>query len=225
MEAIAYLISGKIANPSLPDFYPLCPLHDPAAPRHFFVDFQEGHDLGYVEPMTKILENRPVDRLAFRGASVFCRRIISTSLFVALTVSLAAARDLAVVSNKANSVATISVADLVKVCKAQTNRWPDGKPVTLIMRAPSAPEMKLFLEKVYELPEAQVQDLIATANHGRANHPAIMIADSDEELVNKVASIPGAVGIVDVYAINSSVAVVKLAGKLPLEPGYLLHGN
>ena len=40
-----------------------------------------------------------------------------------------------------------------------------------------------------------------------------------------VASIPGAVGVVDVYAINSSVAVVKLAGKLPLEPGYLLHGN
>ena len=49
--------------------------------------------------------------------------------------------------------------------------------------------------------------------------------DSDEELVNKVASIPGAVGVVDVYAINSSVAVVKLGGKLPLEPGYLLHGN
>jgi hypothetical protein len=40
-----------------------------------------------------------------------------------------------------------------------------------------------------------------------------------------VASIPGAVGIVDVYSINSSVAVLKIAGKLPLEPGYFLHGN
>jgi hypothetical protein len=56
-------------------------------------------------------------------------------------------------------------------------------------------------------------------------HPAIMMVDSDEELVNKVASIPGAVGVVDVYSINSGVAVVKIAGKLPLEPGYLLHGN
>ena len=156
---------------------------------------------------------------------MFYRKLISTSLFVAVSVSLASARDLAVVSNKANSLATISVPDLVKVCKAQTNRWPDGKPVTLIMRAPSLPEMKLFMEKIYELPEAQVKDLIATANHGRANHPAIMIVDSDEELVNKVAAIPGAVGVVDVYAINSSVSVVKLAGKLPLEPGYLLHGN
>ena len=122
-------------------------------------------------------------------------------------------------------MAAITLPDLVKVCKAQTNRWPDGRPVTLIMRAPSSPEMKIVLEKVFELPEAQVKELIATANHGRVGHPAIMIADSDEELVNKVASIPGAVGVVDVYSINSSVSVVKLAGKLPLEPGYLLHGN
>ena len=85
--------------------------------------------------------------------------------------------------------------------------------------------MKFFLEKIYELPDAQVKELIATANHGRMGHPAIMIVDSDEDLVDKVASLPGAVGVVDVYAINSSVAVVKLGGKLPLEPGYLLHGN
>jgi hypothetical protein len=183
------------------------------------------YDLGYVEPITKILENRPVVGFLFGGASVFYRKMMSLSLFLAVSVSLAAARDLAVVSNKANSLAAISLPDLLKVCKAQTNRWPDGKPVTLIMRAPSAPEMKLFLQKVYELPEAQVKDLISTANHGRANHPAILIVDSDEELVNKVASTPGAVGVVDVYAINSSVSVVKLAGKLPLEPGYLLHGN
>ena len=153
------------------------------------------------------------------------RRVISVCLFLAASVSLAAARDLALVSNKSNGVSVVTLAELVKICKAQTNRWPDGKPVTFIMRAPSTPEMKTFLEKVYELPEGQVKDLIATANHGRTNHPAIMVVDSDEELVNKVASIPGAVGVVDVYAINSSVSVVKIAGKLPLEPGYLLHGN
>jgi hypothetical protein len=160
-----------------------------------------------------------------KGASVFYRQLIKIALLVAASSSLAAARDLAVVANKTNGLSTITVPDLVKVCKAQTNRWPDGKPVTLIMRAPSAPEMKVILEKIFELPEAQVKDLIASANHGRANHPAIMVVDSDEDLVNKVASIPGAVGIVDVYSINSSVSVVKLGGKLPLEPGYLLHGN
>jgi hypothetical protein len=153
------------------------------------------------------------------------RQILTVSLLFAASVSLAAARDLAVVSNKTNSLSAISLPDLVKVCKGQNNHWPDGKSVTFIMRNPSVPEMKFFLEKVYELPESQVRELISTANHGRTGHPAVMIVDSDEDLVNKVASIPGAVGVVDVYAINSSVAVVKVAGKLPLEPGYLLHGN
>jgi hypothetical protein len=63
------------------------------------------------------------------------------------------------------------------------------------------------------------------ANRGRTGHPAIVVVASDEDLINTVASIPGAVGIVDVYSINSSVAVVKIGGRLPLEPGYLLHGN
>jgi len=136
-----------------------------------------------------------------------------------------AARDLAVVANKANTVSAIGLPELVKICKAEMNRWPDGTPIMFIMRAPAIPELKLLLEKVYEMPADQVKDLIATANHGRTNHPAIMIVNSDEDLVNKVASLPGAVGVVDVYAINSSVVVVKVAGKLPLEPGYVLHGN
>lgn len=153
------------------------------------------------------------------------RRVVNVFILVVASVSLAAARDLALVSNKTNAVNAVTLADLIKVCKAQTSKWSDGKPVTFVMRAPSTPEMKIFVEKVYAMPEKEVNELIAAANHGRSNHPAIMVVDTDEELVNKVASIPGAIGIVDVYAINSSVAVVKLGGKLPLEPGYLLHGN
>ncbi len=153
------------------------------------------------------------------------QRLLRISIFLLVSASLASARDLALVSNKSNAVSVMTVAELVKVCKAQNNRWPDGKPVTFIMRSPSAPEMKLVLEKVYDMPESEVNSLIVTSNHGRPNHPAILVVASDEELVNKVASLPGAIGLVDVYSINSSVAVVKIAGKLPLEPGYLLHGN
>jgi ABC-type phosphate transport system substrate-binding protein len=153
------------------------------------------------------------------------QRLIRLLILLFLASSFAAARDIALVSNKANTVDSISAADLVKVCKAQTERWPDGKPVTFVMRSPSDPEMKIILEKVYGMSERELSGLIMTSNHGRASHPAIVIVSSDEDLVNKVASIPGAIGVVDVYSINSSVAVLKIGGKLPLEPGYLLHGN
>lgn len=162
---------------------------------------------------------------AFGRPRVLYQRFLRVSIFVIVCASLASARDLALVSNKSNTVAAVTVADLVKICKAQNNRWPDGKPVTFVMRSPSVPEMKVVMEKLYGMSESEVNSLIVTSNRGRPNHPAILIATSDEELVNQVASTPGAIGVVDVYSINSSVAVVKIAGKLPLEPGYLLHGN
>ena len=142
-----------------------------------------------------------------------------------IAASLAAARDIALVSNKSNAVGALTVTDLVRLCKAQTSHWPNGKPVTFVMRSPSAPEMKLILEKIYGMSENELNSLIVTSNRGRPAHPAILVATSDDELLNKVASTPGAIGVVDVYSINSSVAIVKIGGKLPLEPGYLLHGN
>jgi ABC-type phosphate transport system substrate-binding protein len=147
------------------------------------------------------------------------------AIFVLAGTSLAAARDIALVSNKSTNKGDMTVVELVKVCKAQANHWPDGKPITFVMRSPSAPEMKMVLEKVYGMSQAELNSLIVTSNRGRAAHPAILVVESDEELINKVASTPGAVGVVDVYSINSSVTIVKIAGKLPLEPGYLLHGN
>jgi hypothetical protein len=162
---------------------------------------------------------------------VLWQRVAHISIFLFLTGALASARDLALVSNKTNhlsqsgAVLAITLPDLVKVCKAQINHWPDGKPVTFVMRSPSTPEMKVVLEKLYGMSESEVKGLIVTSNNGRPGHPAILVVNSDDELVDKVASLPGAIGVVDVYSINSSVVVVKIAGKLPLEPGYLLHGN
>jgi phosphate transport system substrate-binding protein len=156
---------------------------------------------------------------------VFCGKLARLSILLLISTSLASARDLALVSNKANGTKAITLPELVKICRGENNRWPDGKPVTLIMRSPTSPEMRVVLQKVYGLSEKGVADLIVSANHGRAGHPAILLVAADDDVINQVASLPGAVGIVDVYSINSSVAVLKVAGKSPLEPGYLLHGN
>ncbi|MGO9126916.1 MAG: substrate-binding domain-containing protein [Terriglobales bacterium] len=139
--------------------------------------------------------------------------------------AMAAAKDIALVSNKTNHVEAVSMAELVKICKGQTERWSDGKAVSLVMRDPASPAMRLVLEKVYGISKEEVPGLITTANHARLNHPAIVVVDSDEAVVKKVESSPGAVGLVDVYAITGGVDVVRVGGKLPLEPGYALHGN
>ena len=77
--------------------------------------------------------------------AVSYRRVLAVLLLLLSGTVLAAARDLALVSNKANNVNAVTPADLVKMCKAQTARLPDGKSLTFVMRAASTPEMKLVL--------------------------------------------------------------------------------
>jgi len=157
---------------------------------------------------------------------VHWRRVVAAALVGLSWTALAHSKDLALISNKSNGLIAVTFPELVKICKGQASRWPDGKAVTFITRDPTAPEMKLLLEKVYGMSSKdEVKATIASANHGRTNHPAIVVVDSDEDVVKKVGSIPGAVGLVDVYSISGGVTVLKLGGKLPLEPGYLLHGN
>ncbi len=146
-------------------------------------------------------------------------------LLVAALTGAAGAKDMALVSNKSNGVSDVSLSELVKICKGQTNRWPKGKPVTLFSLNPASSEMKMVLEKVYGMSSDEVSALIATANHGRANHPAIVVVNSDKALVEAVESTPGAVGLVDVYSITSGITVLRVDSKLPLEAGYPLHGN
>jgi ABC-type phosphate transport system substrate-binding protein len=157
--------------------------------------------------------------------AVLCLRVLGVLLFVALWSAGAAAKDLALVSNKSNDVTEVSMPELIKICKGQTNRWPKGRPVTFFSRDPASPEMKLVLEKVYGMSKEEVSALITAANHGRANHPAIVVVNSDRNLVEAVESTPGAIGLVDVYSITGGITVLRVEGKLPLEAGYPLHGN
>jgi hypothetical protein len=139
-----------------------------------------------------------------------------------LTVCLGAtcaARQLAVIVDKTNNVGSMTASDLAKVFKCDKVKWPDGKTVVLVLRDPSAPEMRTAIEKLYRMTPEELKALLA------AHHQTVLIVNSEEELLKSVESIPGAVGLVDVYSINSRVNVLKVDGKLPLEQGYFLKGN
>jgi hypothetical protein len=153
------------------------------------------------------------------------RSVLAIVVIILSWTALAPGKDFALISNKTTNVGVIALPDLVKVCKGQTAHWPDGKPVSFVTRDVAAPEMKLVLEKIYGMSKDDAKAAIASANHSRAGNPAVIVLDSDEAIVKKVESTPGAVGLVDVYSISGGVAVVKVGGKLPLEPGYPLHGN
>ena len=87
----------------------------------------------------------------------------------------------------------------------------------------SAAEQPRPLRKL-NISAADIKDLIASSR-AHSDALAVMVVQSDEVLVKAVATNPGAIGLVDVYSITSAISVLRIDGKLPLEPGYALHGN
>jgi hypothetical protein len=150
------------------------------------------------------------------------RGVLRTVTLALLGVCLAAtsqAKQLAVIVDKTNNLAGMSAGDLSKLFKFDNRKWPDGRNVVLVLRDPSTPEMKTALEKLYHMQLEELKTLLSSHRNG------VVIVKSEEELLKAVESIPGAVGLVDVYSITSRVRVLKVDGKLPLEQGYFLKSN
>jgi hypothetical protein len=78
------------------------------------------------------------------------------------------------------------------------------------------------MEKLFGAPAGDLRAFIAKLNEVRQ---VVKIVDTDDNVMLAVASIPGAIGLVDVYSINSSVKVLRVDGKLPFDVGYALKGN
>jgi ABC-type phosphate transport system substrate-binding protein len=153
---------------------------------------------------------------SFRAAVILC--------FASLLAGTAypGIKNMAVVVSVGSKLADVPLADLAKLCKGVQKAWPDGKSFTLVIKDPESPDMRLAIQKLFGAASDEAKTVIAKVNESRLT---VKIVDSDENLLRTVEATPGAVGILDVYSINSSVKVLRLDGKLPFDLGYALKGN
>jgi len=136
--------------------------------------------------------------------------------------TFAGIKNMAVVVSAGSKLNDVSLADLAKLSKGVQKTWPDGKNFTLVMKDPESPDMRVAAQKLFGAAPGEVKALIAKLNEARL---AVKIVENDEDLLRTVEATPGAVGIIDVYSINSSVKVLRVDGKLPFDLGYALKGN
>ena len=129
------------------------------------------------------------------------------------------AKQLALVSDKSNTTSNLTAAELAKIFNAHSRNWPDGKPITVVMRDPSSADMQLVLRKLFNMTPEQAHTFV------QSHRDLIMVADSDDAVLRFVSTSRGAIGVVDLYSLTQDVNVVKIDGKLPVEQGYFLRGN
>jgi phosphate transport system substrate-binding protein len=144
------------------------------------------------------------------------RWVFSLGTWIALSLTPCFAHHMAVVVNKANSVQNVTSAHLAGIVKGDVKKWPDGKSVVLVLHGVSAGEM-VTLEHLNKMTEAEVKTMLA------AHKDSIRRVATDADVIDAVASTPGAIGFVEEHSITDRVGVVKVDGKLPMEAGYLPH--
>jgi hypothetical protein len=133
-----------------------------------------------------------------------------------------AVKSLAVVASAGSKLQDVPLAELAKLCKGTQKTWADAHGFILVMKDPESPDMHVAVQKLFGVPASEIKTAIAKLNETRV---AVRVVESDGDLLRTVEATPGAVGILDVYAINSAVKVLRLDGKLPFDVGYTLKGN
>ena len=144
------------------------------------------------------------------------RRILYLCALVTLLAAPCFAHHMAVVVDKDNKTQNLASAHLAKILKGEIKKWPGGRTVVLVLHDSSPGEM-LTLRHLTKMSEAEVKALLAT------HKDSIQTVESDTDVINAVASTPGAIGFVEEHSINDRIAVVRVDGKLPMESGYLPH--
>lgn len=145
--------------------------------------------------------------------------LVSACIFVCGAV--ATARDVAIVTGKDSQFKAVKTTDLARMIKSSHKR-PDGYDLTVILTDPSSPEMQIVAQKLLSLTTDEFKRLIDAANKIKVT---FQVVSGDDEALRAMQANPAAIGLVNVYSINSNVEVLKIDGKLPLESGYILHSQ
>jgi len=144
------------------------------------------------------------------------QRFAALLIFLLSFLTPCFAHHMAVVVNKENQVGNVSSAYLAKIFRSDVRKWAEGQPIVLILHNNSPGETET-LQRLIKVSPAEWKAVIT------GHRDSIQIADSDAEVLKIVQNTPGAIGLVDVRAVDGTINVVRVDGKLPMESGYLPH--
>lgn len=161
--------------------------------------------------LTKILDPQEVTYCSMK-----CRMIVCFGVWMVVSLHPCFAHHMAVVVSKDNQIQDLTSAHLARIFKGEVKKWPDGKSVTIVLHGSSADEITT-LEHLNKMTAAEVKTQLAS------HRDSIRTVESDADVIDAVASTPGAIGLVEERSINDHVRVVRVDGKLPMESGYLPH--
>ena len=134
--------------------------------------------------------------------------------------------EVAIIVNPNNPVDELSFKDLRALFELQQQFWKNGNRVSLVTQKAGLPEKQLILRLVYRRTEEALNRYWMNLMF-KAEISAIPKArDSNDEVKQVISRLANGIGFIDAAAVDASVKVLRIDGRLPGEAGYELHpGN
>jgi len=153
----------------------------------------------------------------------FGRCVVLTLALAILGIPAVEAASVAVVVHPSVEIDDLTFAEFRKIIVGERQFWTTGQRVTLIVRAAEAEERTVLLERVYKMSEAQYRQYwVAKVFRAEAvSGPRVVL--SNEEAVDLVGVIEGAIAIVNSDDVPEGLKVLTINGLSPGEADYPLN--
>ena len=129
---------------------------------------------------------------------------------------------IAIVVNSQSTITDLSFAELRRLFMGEQQFWADRSKVTLLVRAPTARERAVVLDKIYKMDEDQFRQYWIGKMFRAEVAGGPKIVYSTDMALTLISSIKGSITFVPASAVTGDVKVLKIDGKLPSDPNYLL---
>lgn len=130
---------------------------------------------------------------------------------------------IAIVVNPHTQASDVTFAELRRLFMGDQQYWKDHSKVTLLVRAPTARERSIVLEKIYHMDEDKFHEYWIGKMFRAEVAGGPKIVYSTDMALNLISAIKGSITFVPASAVTSEVKVLRIDGKLPSDPGYLLR--
>jgi ABC-type phosphate transport system substrate-binding protein len=168
-----------------------------------------------------MIPNRAVPGRVRRGMAVLLLTVVATLAVPAEHPAQSVANGaVAIVAHPNAPVSDLTSAQLRSIFLGEQQFWPDRSRITLLVRAPAAPEREVVLNRIYRMSEAHFRQYWI-AKMFRAEVPAgprnVQNSAMTRELVN---AIPGSIAFLPASEVGPDMKVLRIDGRLPGDAGY-----
>jgi ABC-type phosphate transport system substrate-binding protein len=133
-------------------------------------------------------------------------KIVIVLTFFLLTCTNSAFGQVVVIANKSVPVDTLEKSDLLDIYTGDVKKWSDKQPVVVLDLKPKVEVKKSFYKFLRKSPSRMKSIWLRKMLSGEGDPPAFM--NSEEDLLKKVASTPGAIGYVAQAKVSREVKIL-----------------